>query len=79
MKSTIILLFTFILCYGCDEPSSNSNKTEPKTTKIAIGNGETVVSQNFQMKLNIGKVASTESLESENHKLKVGVSTIEQR
>ncbi len=78
MKYFLILLIP--LLFACGETSSGSKREdESKVTKIAIGTGDKVSSQNFDLKLNVGKVTSTENLKSENHNLKVGVSTTEQR
>lgn len=75
-----LLLVSVIFFYSCGESSSGGKKEdESKITKIAIGTGEKVSSSNFDLKLNVGKVTSVENLKSDNHNLKVGVSTTEQR
>ncbi len=74
-----VFIFSISLLLGCEDNKERGESENQKKTAIVIGNSGDLNSQNYNLRLTVGKVASTETVTSDSFKLKVGSSVIEQR
>jgi len=61
----------------CDNNECIDFKIRSKKTKITVGAGNKVSSENFKLKLNVGKIKSIKEVKSSSYKIKLGASEIE--